>query len=131
VGWDGWLAGAGLFWQNAIRSPIGQTLRLPGVLARTRAFNRVKLTPEGIPFAELRQVTESMLKAGYRVFNFTYHSPSLSPGHTPYVRSAAELDAFVGCIERYLEFFFGRCNGVAATPHLVRELCDKPTSLAA
>jgi hypothetical protein len=131
VGWDGWLAGAGLFWQKAMRSSLGQTLRLPGVLARMRAFNRVKLTPEGIPFEELRQVTEAMMKEGYRVFNFTYHSPSLSPGHTPYVRSAAELGAFVGCIERYLEFFFGRCNGVAATPHLIRDLCANRASLAA
>lgn len=131
VGWDGWLSGTGLFWQQAIRSSIGQALHLPGVLARSRAFNRVKLTPEGVPLEELRQVTEAMLRAGYRVFNFTYHSPSLAPGHTPYVGSAAELDQFLDRIERYLEFFFTRCNGFAATPHLVRDLCATPGSFAA
>jgi hypothetical protein len=125
VGWDGWLAGAGLFWQRAVGTGWGRALRLQGVLARAGAFNRVKLTPEGIPFEELRAVTQAMLKAGIRIFNLTYHSPSLTPGHTPYVRSAAELDAFLGCIDRYLAFFFGACNGVAATPHTARALCEQ------
>jgi hypothetical protein len=125
VGWDGWLAGAGLFWQRAAGTTWGRALRLQGVLARAGAFNRVKLTPEGIPFEELRAATKAMLNAGIRIFNFTYHSPSLTPGHTPYVRSAAELDAFLGCIDRYLAFFFGACNGVAATPHTARKLCER------
>jgi hypothetical protein len=125
IGWDGWLAAAGSFWQQAADTSWGRTLKLQGVLARAGIFNRVKLTPEGIPFAELRSATEAMLKAGIRIFNFTYHSPSLTPGHTPYVRSAAELDAFVDRIERYLGFFFESCNGVAATPHTIRELCER------
>jgi hypothetical protein len=124
VGWYGWLAGAGRLWQGAAGTSWGRGLRLQGVLARAGAFNRVKLTPEGIPFEELREVTLAMLEAGVRVFNFTYHSPSLTPGHTPYVRSAAELDAFLGRIDRYVDFFFGACNGAAATPQMIRGLCE-------
>jgi hypothetical protein len=48
------------------------------------------------------------LRNGHRVFSFTYHSPSLAPGNTPYVRSAADLRAFLQRIERYLDFLPGR-----------------------
>jgi peptidoglycan/xylan/chitin deacetylase (PgdA/CDA1 family) len=125
VAWDGWLAGAGLLWQWAAGTTWGRALRLQGAMARTGLFNRVKLTPEGIPFDELRDATITMLRAGIRVFNFTYHSPSLAPGHTPYVRSAAELEAFLERIERYLAFFFDTCNGMASTPQDVRALCEQ------
>lgn len=132
VGWDGWLSKAGLFWQEIAQSPWGKALRIQGLLARSGTFNRVKLTPEGISLDELRQITKAMLAAGYRVFNFTYHSPSLAPGHTPYVRSNAELDAFLARIEGYLEYFLGEVGGAASTPDQIRSLClsmaDTPTA---
>ncbi|MBF0394910.1 MAG: hypothetical protein HQL38_19715 [Alphaproteobacteria bacterium] len=46
----------------------------------------------------------------------TYHSPSLEPGHTPYVRSRADLDRFLAWIADYLAFFHDEIGGVAATP---------------
>jgi hypothetical protein len=55
------------------------------------------------------------------VFVLTYHSPSLAPGHTPYVRTAADLQYFLGWIEAYLAFFFGEIGGKPATPGLVLE----------
>jgi peptidoglycan/xylan/chitin deacetylase (PgdA/CDA1 family) len=125
VGWDGWLAPAGMSLQKAAQSWWGRALKIQGLLARSGAFNRVKLTPEGIPLAELCQATEAMLAAGCRVFNFTYHSPSLAPGHTPYVRTDAELKEFLVRIERYLDFFFDKCRGIAATPHTVRSLSKR------
>lgn len=125
VGWDGWMTGAGMLWQKLAESSVGRAAKVQGFLSLTGAFNRVKLTPEGIPLVELRQVTDAMLVRGYRVFNLTYHSPSLVPGHTPYVRTTADLEAFLSRIEGYLEYFFGRCNGLAATPHQVRDLCQK------
>jgi hypothetical protein len=72
---------------------------------------------------ELCRLTRALLARGQRVFNFTYHSPSLMPGNTPYVRSGAELETFIGAIERYLEFFFGEVGGRAATMGDIRALC--------
>jgi hypothetical protein len=86
-------------------------------------FDRIKLTPEGIDVADLCRVSEAMYGAGYRVFNLKYHSPSLAPGHTPYVRTQRDLDDFVRRIEEYCEFFFGRLGGIAATPMDIRSLC--------
>lgn len=123
LGWTGMLSGAGLLWQRLARSGWGRACRLPGVLARARLFDRIKLTPEGIGLDDLCRVSEAMHEAGYRVFNLMYHSPSLAPGHTPYVRSEAELEQFVRRIEGYCEFFLGRFGGIAATPGEVRALC--------
>jgi peptidoglycan/xylan/chitin deacetylase (PgdA/CDA1 family) len=123
VGWTGLLAAAGSWLQPICRTQQAQTLRLPGLLARAGLFERIRLTPEGMTADELRRLTRALLARGQRVFSFTYHSPSLEPGHTPYVRSAGDLDRFVATIEDYLEFFFGEIGGRAATFHDVRTLC--------
>lgn len=123
VGWTGLFAAAGPWLQPFCRTTQAQRLHLPGILARTRIFERIRLTPEGMTFDELRRLTNVLLARGQRLFNFTYHSPSLEPGHTPYVRSADELQRFLGTIEKYLEFFFGEIGGRAATFHDVRALC--------
>ncbi len=45
----------------------------------------------------LRDALEAVRVAageGLRLLNFAFHSPSVEPGHTPYVRTAADLAAF-------------------------------------
>jgi hypothetical protein len=98
-------------------------LRLQGLLSLAGLFDRIRLTPEGMSVDELCRLTRALVARGQRVFNFTYHSPSLMPGNTPYVRSGAELETFVGAIERYLAFFFGEIGGRAATMRDIRALC--------
>jgi hypothetical protein len=43
-------------------------------------------------------------RRGARLLNFTFHSNSLLPGKSPFVRTAAELDAFLESIRRVLEY---------------------------
>ena len=90
--------------------PAGR-LRLPGVLARTDLVARSRLTPEGTPAAEQCRLLETMVGRGHRTFSLTYHSPSLEPGHTPYVRSDAELAGFLSSIEQVLTYFRDRLGG--------------------
>jgi hypothetical protein len=116
VAFTGRLAHAG----NTIYAPAcsaaGQRLRLPGVLSRLGLIERIRLSPEGINHAEHRRLTRTMLERGHRVFSFTYHSPSLEPGHTPYVRDQGALEDFLDRFERYFEFFFDEIGGRPATP---------------
>ena len=76
-------------YQAAGRIPKGR-----GVLARTRLLQRIPLTPEGIPAAEALEAIRVAAGKGVRVLSFAFHSPSLAPGYTPYVRDAADLRAF-------------------------------------
>lgn len=100
-------------------SSAAERLRLPGLLARTDLVARSRLTPEGVSAAEQCRLIDSLLKLGHRTFSLTYHSPSLEPGHTPYVRSEADLAAFLTTIETVLLYFRDRIGGRFTTPSRV------------
>jgi hypothetical protein len=106
-----------------------KSLHVPGILARLGLVERIILTPEGISFAEQRRLTLALLRKGHRVFSFTYHSPSLAPGNTPYVRSEADLRAFLRRIEQYLDFFIGDLGGRAATPFEIKALAERRSAV--
>jgi hypothetical protein len=68
--------------------------RLPGVLARSGLLERIPLPPEGIPARDAIRGIDAALAQEVPVLVFSFHSPSLDPGHTPYVRSEADLARF-------------------------------------
>lgn len=61
-------------------------------LARSSMLERIALTPEGIPVEKALHGIDLALAEGVKVINLSFHSPSLAPGHTPYVRDEADLD---------------------------------------
>lgn len=67
---------------------------LRGSLARTKLLARVPLTPEGVPLADALEAIEALLGGGHQLFSLSFHTPSLVPGHTPYVRDASDLATF-------------------------------------
>lgn len=120
---------------RTIHSEHAMRLRLSGLMARTGLLNRIRLSPEGSTLREARHLTRSLWERGYRLFSLSYHSPSLEPGHTPYVRNQTDLDRFLAWIERYLEFFFGELGGLPETPsgafawarsHSIPPVCNPP-----
>jgi hypothetical protein len=112
--WGDWLH------QSASTSML-QSMRAHGVLSRLRILNRINLSPETSTCAEMIRLTRVLLRRGVRTFTFSFHSPSLETGHTPYVRTTADLHAFLDRIKAYLDFFFGDVQGAPATPSSVRE----------
>lgn len=67
---------------------------LRGPFARTGLLNRIPLTPEGVPLAEAKQAIQVLLDRGHRLFSLWFHTPTVEPGHTAYVRDAADLRIF-------------------------------------
>ena len=94
-------------------------LRFP--LARLGLLERIKLTPEGITVAEAQRLLRHMTASGQRVFVLTYHTPSLEAGNTPYVRSAADLERFLGWLDQVLGFFQSELGGQFSTWRAVRD----------
>jgi hypothetical protein len=92
-----------------------QRLRVPGLLARTGLIARSALTPEGVPAEEQVRLIKSLMRRGHSFFTMTYHSPSLMPGNTPYVRNEAELRAFLERIETVLRVFRDELGGTFTT----------------
>ena len=100
----------------AMHSPLMTSLGLPGILAHLGLLNTVTLTPEGIPAREQVQLLRTQIRRGYRTFVLHYHSPSLAPGHTPYVRTDADLTRFLKRIEAVCTFFFDQAGGMPGHP---------------
>ena len=107
---------------SAVDTGLGRAMHLGGILSRTGLLERSTLTPEGVGTASHRRLVRSMLDRGHRVFTMTFHSPSLAPGHTPYVRTENDLRQFLDRIRYLLDFFFGEIGGQPTTPIEVREL---------
>jgi len=76
-----------------------------GLLARTGLLQRVALTPEGMPLRDVLAALEILVGEGVGLFSLSFHSPSLRPGNTPYVRDAAELRLFWNWWHGVLDFF--------------------------
>jgi hypothetical protein len=122
VGFTGGLAKYGVALYEAATTPAMRKLHMPAILARSHLLDRIILTPEGVTHLEHRRLTRRMLREGHRVFSFTYHSPSLAVGKTPYVRSDADLRGFLDKIERYLDFFINEIGGRPSTPSEIYHL---------
>jgi len=111
TGYAGWLRGMGSSLFDLARSPAGRALRMGGMLARTRALERIRLSPEVATGAEMRRLTRALRADGCEVFSLTYHSPSLVPGHTPYVRDAADRERLISTIHDYCAWFRDEIGG--------------------
>jgi hypothetical protein len=73
---------------------LWRTPSLRGALARIGMLERIPLTPEGVTATEVIRGIDLAIDDGLPLLVFSFHSPSLAPGHTPYVSSEADLDAF-------------------------------------
>jgi hypothetical protein len=84
-------------------------------LRKTRLARRAMLTPEGFGLWEMQALAESLLERGTRVLTLSFHSPSVRPRHTPFVRTEAELQLFVSTIISFAAWFSRTHGGRFAT----------------
>jgi hypothetical protein len=112
----GALRGDWLRFSDLVWSRTAERFKMASIFRRLNLMNRVALTPEGIPLREAKQLTHFLIEGGHRIFSLCYHSTSLTPGSTPYVRNEKELRRFLGWLDSYLEFFTGEMNGMAVQP---------------
>lgn len=131
AGFAGTLHGLGPRLYPVLQRPWSRKLRLPGISSRLGLLERLRLSPEGYGAGDLMRLTDALLAQGCRFFGLTYHSPSLVPGNTAYVRDAGELERFLGTLTSYLDYFVqqrgGRCLPVG---QLLRTLQPAATPVA-
>jgi len=89
--------------------------RLPGLMSRLRLFERLRLSPEGYVQNDLRRLTKTLYSQGIRHFVFSFHSPSVMPGCTPYVRSDTDLHQLLDDCRNYCRFFMRDLGGIGMT----------------
>ncbi len=99
--------------------------QLRGALARVGMLERIPLTPEGVTIEEVTRGIDIALDEGLPVLVFSFHSPSLAPGYTPYVRSENDLDGFYDWWRQAFAYLAKR----GVRPITIRELVQ-PEALA-
>ncbi|HVJ03309.1 MAG TPA: polysaccharide deacetylase family protein [Sphingomonas sp.] len=107
-------AGAGLYRR------LGSVPRGRGMASRLGLLSRVALTPEDMPAGEALEAIRVAVGEGVRLLNFGFHSPSIEPGHTPYVRDAADLAAFW----RWWDQAFALLDRLGVAPASLAEILD-------
>jgi hypothetical protein len=68
--------------------------QLRGLLAHIGLLDRIPLTPEGVSAMEAKRGIDAAIAQRLPLLVFSFHSPSLAPGNTPYVASHDQLDDF-------------------------------------
>jgi hypothetical protein len=129
-GYVGLLSDSGPRLEGALESPMAQACRLPGVLSRLGLIDRIILTPEGVPPAQHMALVRAMIRRGQRIFMLSYHSPSMVPGNTPYVRTQRDLRTFMDRVEAFCDHFFGELGGTTSDPLAVRDMLRTHAGLA-
>ncbi len=86
--------------------PAGLGKLLPlHITARLKLLQHGRISPEGMPLSFLKALTKDLVAGGASVITFSFHSPSLMTGFTPYVQSIADLEAFLDTIDRFCRWF--------------------------
>lgn len=121
VGFSGTLRRWGGVLHRAVSRPELGWLHLVGALARFRLLDKVWLSPEGFVVPEHRRLIGSLLGNGLRVFTFAFHSPSVVPGNTPYVRTERDLAELLARCRGFFEYFLGEIGGRPSTPVEIKD----------
>jgi hypothetical protein len=97
---------------------LSRVPKLRGLLSYLGLLERIPLTPEGVSVDEAIRGVDIAIDDGLPMLVFSFHSPSLQPGHTPYVRNQEDLDALYDWWRRVLAY----CDLRGVRPTNVREL---------
>ena len=99
--------------------------KVAGGLARTGLLSRIPLTPEGVPASDSISAIDALIEEGATVLNFSFHSPTLEPGHTPYVRNAKDQTAFFIWWDKILDHLAKRGVGAASLDQLLEAVPER------
>lgn len=97
------------------------SIRIPGLrglLSRSGLLARIALTPEDMPLPRVLEAIRLLLRDGVQLLSISFHSPSIVPGHTPYVRTAEDLAEF----HRWWEGLFEYLDGEGVRPASIDEI---------
>ncbi len=124
IGHTGWLGNAAPWLYPWIDTAAGNRLRIKALASRFRLIERIRLSPEGYSLSEQIRLVRRQLAQGQRIFNLSYHSPSLMPGGAPYVRNVGDLARFLESLEGFFDFFANEAKGRFSTPLEIKNLLD-------
>lgn len=116
-GFPGFLGHTGSSVYELTNTGIFKQLRAHGILARMRAVERMRLSPEGFGLEEIQRLTRFLIrKEQETLLTLSFHSPTLKAGCTPYATSEPAVQRFIDTVEDYLDYFTSCLSGRFTSP---------------
>ena len=84
-------------------SRVGEALRLRGLAARAGLVSKIALKPELENVKDMLRLSRVLIEQGISHLQLMWHSPSLLPGTSPFVRTPAERDRLLARIRGVIE----------------------------
>ena len=91
------------------RTPL-KYIGLIGILNRLHLVNKAWLNPENSDSKTMIALAKRMMKNQYRIINMMFHSSTLKPGLTPFIKTGEDGKRFIKNIREFL--VFTRDNGI-------------------
>jgi hypothetical protein len=88
---------------RGLGSRVGRALRLRGLAARAGLVSKIALKPELESVTDMLRLALVLIGQGSSHLQVMWHSPSLLPGTSPFVRTLAERDRLLGRIRGFIE----------------------------
>ena len=114
---------------RALKSAPARALLLDQLVSWAGFLRHITLSPETDSVDDMLAFTRALLAEGVPHLHLYFHSPSLSPGLAPYVRTAQDLDRFYGAIEEYVQRVAGIIRLRPATVSEVASLAQSSADL--
>lgn len=100
-------------------------LRPTEIMHHTRLLRKIWLSPEISSADDMIALSKIMIGNGIQFLNLSFHSTTLLPGRTPFVKNNAELEGFYSRLEKLLDYLKKSTNLNALMLSDVKELLDK------
>ena len=90
--------------RNTIAESFLSRFHVLGALDRMKLLNLRWLSPETSSAEEMVRLSKTLISRGCNYLNLSFHSTSLLPGKSPFVKDQSDLSEFIMNIERFLRF---------------------------
>ncbi|HXO86954.1 MAG TPA: hypothetical protein VN803_15640 [Gemmatimonadales bacterium] len=89
--------------RRTLEGPPFRWFRLAGLAHRTGLLKRIDLSPELASVGDMLTVSRRLLDEGVPYLHVSWHSPTLTPGLSPYAATRADVERVYKTIEAYVE----------------------------
>src|SRR6266700_593623 len=103
VGYNRPPSGAWARLYRALSTPALRPLHLLGIASRAGIVKRIALSPETDSVPDMLTLSRRLVDAGVRHLHLFFHSPSLSPGLSPFAPDGAGVERMYRSIATYIE----------------------------
>lgn len=99
--------------------------RILGILDKFRILNQRWLSPEFSSGSDMIILSKNFIRSGHCFLNMQFHSTSLLPGKTPFVRNQKQLENFLRNNEMFLQYAVNQGMTFAPLSEAVKDVKKK------